>query len=61
MYTIKELSSLKGVPEVTIRYWILKKRLKASQNVDRFNPRRWYVSESEWLEIPVYIRNRYQP
>lgn len=60
MYTIEELSNIKGVPEVTIRYWIWKGRLKALQKVDRFNPRRWYISEEDWLLVPTYIRNRYE-
>lgn len=59
MFTLKELSAAKGVPVVTLRYWIAKKRLKAYQNVDRFRSNDWYVSEEDWLEVPTYIRNRY--
>jgi len=60
MFTLQELFETKGVPIVTIRYWINKGRLKAFQKVDRFNPRRWYVSESDWLDVPAYIRQRYE-
>jgi hypothetical protein len=60
MYSIKELEDIFGVPYRTVYYWIRHKKLKAKQGVNRFNVNEWYVSKNDWLEVPAYIRSRYQ-
>ncbi len=60
MYSLKELSKKYKVPYMTVYRWVKEKRLPAQQNVDRFRVNDWYVLESDWLNVPTYIRNRYQ-
>ena len=61
MYSIKELTKKYRVPYRTIYNWIkIRKILPAQQGVNRFNVNEWYISESDWLEVPTNIRNRYK-
>lgn len=48
------------VPYRTLYHWIRTGKLPAYQNIDKFNPKQWYIDENDWFEIPTFIRNRYK-
>ena len=60
MYSLKELGKKFGVPYMTLYRWVRAGKLKGKQDVNRFMINEWYVSESDWLEVPTFIRNRYK-
>lgn len=59
MYSLKEIVENFGVPYQTLYRWVRQGRVKAQQGINRFRVNDWYISESEWLEVPTYLRNHY--
>ncbi len=59
MYSLKEIGEIFGVPYRTVYYWIKTHKIKAWQGINRFNINEWYISKSDWLDVPAFIRNRY--
>jgi len=57
-YTKKEMSEKYGVPEVTIDTWRERGVLKSHKGPNTND--RVYITEEDWLEVPAFMRQRYE-
>ncbi len=58
--TIKQVMEKYRFPYSTIRSWFKKGKLTKHQNFPNRQRSEIYIDEAEILEIPTFIRNRYQ-